>query len=545
MNPSAGHPRPAPDAGSKPGPAPSPNHAMIRYVLDHHVELLALAAIVFVIQTGLVPFDFGRVTEEAGLFTTAVNDLTFPDIVSNIFLYVPFGVFIHWVIVKHADRRSRLSAVCLTVLLATLVSGAVEWLQAYSPSRVSSAIDLVSNLSGAAIGASLSWVMQILLPRLLAAAMIEMRARPHAAALKAYVLVLVIFAAIPFSFSFDVARLKQAAKGAVFVPFGLDADHQARMAAADAGDDRVAADYVTWHRLKRWSRWLAEAASFAVLAWLLHALLRGDYRFGRVTTNLLLFWIGGGVAVGLSIIQFVVVSRGCDVTDILFRSLGLWIGLAGRAAYVRDRNLLTPMLLQQRQRHLARTGCKLAALYILYTGLIPLSFDADGGGAHAVTSQGFLPFFSYFMARFDIMMDDVMEKFAAYAVFAALFMTGWTRIFQPAKKPRIVAVVAIGVLLQTVVELAQAYMPVRVTSLTDLILAATGCLIGALVQEQAVAFYWLARSDRAAAPGLHAANPQAADGLSPGDALIASLMDPHPDAPSESQRGAPRRTRRR
>ena len=508
---------------------------MLRFILDHYVELLGLVVVLFILQTGLVPFDFAERSDAGVFFTTEVIDLTFPDIVSNIFLYLPFGIFIHWMWVKCANGRRRFLAACLTLLLALLLSGAIEWIQAYSPSRVSSAIDLVSNLLGAGLGASLSWVMQIFLPRLLGAALIEMQVRPQAAILKTYVLVLVVFAAIPFSFSFDVTRLKQAAKGTVLTPFGLSVNHQAQIEAASVSGDRLTADHVTWNRLKRWSRWTAEAASFALLAWLLHALLQGDYRFGRLSTNLLLFWIGGGLAIGLSAIQFLVVSRVCDVTDVLFRLMGLWAGMLVRAAYLRDRAILTPMLLGQRQRRYARFGFKLAAIYILYTGLIPLSFDATDGGRQAVTSQGFLPFFSYFMARFDIMMDDVMEKFAAFAVFAALFMTGWTRLSYPEKKPRIASVVVMGIALQTVIELFQAYMPVRVTSLTDLILAGVGCLVGAVAQERAVRFYRLAR----ARPPRDEASGE--PGLPPGDALVASLMDPRPDAPAEPSELRPRR----
>ena len=78
------------------------------------------------------------------------------------------------------------------------------------------------------------------------------------------------------------------------------------------------------------------------------------------------------------------------------------------------------------------------------------------------------------------------------------------------------------------------YMPVRVTSLTDPILAAAGCLVGVLAQQHAAAFYRLAASRTIHVPHTAPIPEAATPDLGPTDTLVAGLMDPEAGAPTES-----------
>ncbi len=502
------------------------------FLSRHFDELLTVLTLLFVLQTGIVPFDFqwGATEKGAtGFFTTTVSHLTFPDTVANIFLYVPVGLLLHWTLSQVV--RSRTLALLATIALAAVMSAGVEWVQAYSPARVSSIIDLAANIVGATLGALLSWVARGTAFKLLTAAICEARTRPLALSLKAYCLVLFFFACMPFSFSFDTLRLKKAAKAANFVPFRTAAVDAALSDDMLAEGDHNAYAHLRWQRMKRWSRWAAEAVSFAVLAWLLCAVLRRDYGFGRVPTMLLAVWLGGGCAVGLSALQLLVVSRACDVTDIVFRLLGLFAGLTVWAI-ASHRSGNPSWVLQSRSAlRLVKAGCVAAAAYIFYTGMLPLIFDAGSGGpAASIASPNFLPFFAYFIARFDVMMIDVMEKAASYVVFSALlsFYLSYRAGF--VGRPRALPVVAVGVTLATVIEVAQMFISVRVTGLTDPIVAAGGCLVGVYAQQHIVAFYRFARSTGVVAPE---EAPHARAALAPADALIATLTEPHPEAPVE------------
>ena len=228
------------------------NHPTFRYLLDHYVELLTVLTLLFVLQTGLVPFDFGSAAGKAGdsLFNAKVTRLTLPDVISNIFLYFPLGMLAHWCLCRAAGG-GRLVFLA-TVAFAACVSTSVEWLQAYSPSRVSSVIDLASNVLGASLGAAVSTIARWIVPRLMGAALFEFRERPLPAMLKTYCVVLVVFAAIPFSFSLDRVRLKESARAVNLIPF---ADQSASVAYGFMGPQLVDSDNQRWDRMKRWSRW--------------------------------------------------------------------------------------------------------------------------------------------------------------------------------------------------------------------------------------------------------------------------------------------------
>jgi hypothetical protein len=184
-------------------------------------------------------------------------------------------------------------------------------------------------------------------------------------------------------------------------------------------------------------------------------------------------------------------------------------------------------------------------VYIVYTGLIPLTFNlGHGGPAASIASESFLPFFAYFVTRFDLMMDDVMEKFVSYALFAALLVTCWARAGRVATSSRVFVVAAVGVAISVVIEIAQMFIPVRVTSLTDPILAAAGCAVGVLGQEYAVSFYRFASTHEMLGPAEAEPRPTMVGDLAPADALIASLAEPRQDAPVEPS-PKPRPTRPR
>ena len=114
-------------------------------------------------------------------------------------------------------------AALLTLALSAILSGGIEWLQAYSPSRVSSLIDLTCNLLGTAVGIVIGGAVQWTVPRLMTAALHEFHLRPRNSLCVAYCGALVVIAAMPFSLSLDPGLFKKSLKSAdsTFVPFGV------------------------------------------------------------------------------------------------------------------------------------------------------------------------------------------------------------------------------------------------------------------------------------------------------------------------------------
>ena len=180
-------------------------------------------------------------------------------------------------------------------------------------------------------------------------------------------------------------------------------------------------------------------------------------------------------------------------------------------------------------------GCAATFAYIVYTGIVPFTFAYPKGGVWGpLTATEFLPFMAYFVTRFDLMMTDVMEKFASYAVLAALLATCWTRLARLDMWPRLIRVMTVCIALSSLIEYVQMFIPIRVVSLTDPILAAAGCVVGVIVQERAVRFYRFSVAEEVLGPDDRPATPEQMRGLTITESLIASLADPSADAPTET-----------
>jgi VanZ family protein len=82
------------------------------------------------------------------------------DVVSNVLGYVPFGMLVFGARVRSGARAA--PAACLAVVLAALLSFAMETTQNFIPSRVSSTLDLATNTLGAAAGAAAGWAVHAL-----------------------------------------------------------------------------------------------------------------------------------------------------------------------------------------------------------------------------------------------------------------------------------------------------------------------------------------------------------------------------------------------
>jgi hypothetical protein len=138
---------------------------------------------------------------------------------------------------------------------------------------------------------------------------------------------------------------------------------------------------------------------------------------------------------------------------------------------------------------------------------------------------------AYFETRFDVMMTDALEKFTAYALFAAALGAAWTGAASASPGGRLVRVSGVGVVLSSMIETAQMFLPVRVVSLTDLIVAAAGCVVGVVLADHAVRFYRYAASAEVVGPNDRPVGLRRP--LSLTDELIATLAEPHPQSPSE------------
>lgn len=517
----------------------SPIQSLPRLLLRHGVEIITGIAVVFILQTGLVPFDF-RALDDAHLgtwFTLDMHSFPFLDVVSNIFLYMPVAALIYWSLLRR-KWKSHLLSILAAIVMSAILSGFVEWLQSYSVSRISSLADFISNIIGAMLGVGLAGFGIRYVPRIVVRSLQEMRARPYVVILQVYCLGLVFFSAMPYSFTFDAGRFKQTAQSSILIPFAHD-DGPPIVGSNDDPAVNRARNLAQWQRMKRYSRWIAECASFTIVAWLLLRMLYGDYRFSRPTAYVLTLWLGGLLAFGLTILQIPIVTRTADSTDILFRWVGLIAGMAAFVPYFRYDKSPSTSRRRRRAATTLRLGCAAIFGLILYNGLIPFGYDFNGddtGLWRSLWSKNFLPFMAYFPTRFDLMIDDLMEKTMSYAVLAGL-LTACRESSGPHRShQRHWSTLQICLLTAGVIEFAQCYMPVRITSTTDLILSAIGCLMGILAYRYLVLLHRLGAMETSLA--LQSVTRGSAGRRRPRhmtmtDELVASLFEESPEAPVE------------
>ncbi len=489
----------------------------------------------FVLQTGLIPFDFSFGFSTGDAFTsTAIENpsLALADIIGNVFLYIPVGFVFHWTL-----RRiiaSPMLAAWLAIVGGAMLSGGIETLQHYSPSRVSSSIDFICNSLGTVVGSVFFLAFQWMAPRAIATIKTELLNHPLSSWLKAYAVLLIIFAMLPFSFSLSPNLIKQSIKSSHLVPFSsvVQDYHQADLA-LEAGNHRAHA-MAKWSALKHWSRWVAEILSFVPFVWLLHFWLVKLYRFKSASASALVWWYAFGLAAGLSFAQIFVIGRGLDTTDLLARLLGIILGVqAIRVTALSDND---DWMAKTRScwRNIAPAICTMSLFYILYTGVIPLTFgDPMAEAANSLKSANMLPFFGYFETRFDLMMGDILEKMAAYALFGFCLISSCPTLKTKLLSLRLVRACSIALALAMVVELVQLFIPIRVVSLTDPILACVGCIMGVITHDIIHAYL----QDVSAKATINSATQHAdyADQreLSLTDVLISTLADQQENAPKE------------
>jgi VanZ family protein len=121
------------------------------------VAYLTVAYLLLVLYASLYPFTDWRVPNNDAtrfLFTGWPSYIVASDVVLNVLAYVPLGLLLTllWM-----GRVPRWAALALGVLTGALLSLAIEFAQAYLPSRISSNVDVLTNAIGALWGAAAAY----------------------------------------------------------------------------------------------------------------------------------------------------------------------------------------------------------------------------------------------------------------------------------------------------------------------------------------------------------------------------------------------------
>jgi VanZ family protein len=123
------------------------------------VRVLALLYTLLIVYGSLYPFSgWSHASSPLFSFLTAPipDHLSRPDVLTNVFAYIPLGVLL----VTGFRLRSGAMSVVMATTLGAMLSFTMESVQMFLPARISSNIDLSTNIAGTLIGAILALVVR-------------------------------------------------------------------------------------------------------------------------------------------------------------------------------------------------------------------------------------------------------------------------------------------------------------------------------------------------------------------------------------------------
>jgi VanZ family protein len=443
------------------------------------IDLLTVLYGLFLVYSSGVPFDFSShaPSDARGQFLGVhITDVSLPDIMSNVAIYLPLGLLL-----RSAFGRRRLSPVvaALSALcVASALSFVMEWLQTLLVSRVSSIADCACNVLGAAVGVLLYTPNSVLARRMEAAIRVELCKDTTGLHVGLWGLLITAAALVPLDLALDRSLLAHAARDAYFVPFAKGA-RLVELAEPYSVEpfsvyNRAAIDL--WHlRID----YVVDVLLFAVLAVLVARRWRARGS-GLVESAFRATAVATATAILVTAAGLFVMSVGFDMTRVLTRALGGALGalLFGAVSAVgAHRRLRSGADSGRRYRGMLIGVVATCLFYIGVRQLVPFHFTADASVADPQRIE-WLPFHMYTMAKLPAAALDALQKSFRFLVFGAA-----VAMLRTGRKKPVGWGLAIGVggcmaAFVAGLEVLQYWLPGRVPSVTDVLLAWTVTALG-------------------------------------------------------------------
>jgi VanZ family protein len=192
-------------------------------------QYLLVAYCLFIVYGCFIPFHFNldpnfiRWRWEVFLFEPTQGQIprpSLPDVVSNILLFVPFGILCVWVRMAKGTSERALPQILLTAIYGLLFGLAIESGQTLSPWRSPSLLDAVCNGTGAFIGAISGRVLFRTFERFIETGFFHVLRRQPSLLVLGYLLLGVVMDSFyPFAVTLDISAIWQNVKQSQFTPF--------------------------------------------------------------------------------------------------------------------------------------------------------------------------------------------------------------------------------------------------------------------------------------------------------------------------------------
>lgn len=407
---------------------------------DPALVLLALWGL-FIVYATLLPFDFsasGELVQQRirRVWARPLKGGSWADVEGNVLLFLPWGFLLAlWLARRGAGF---IATVAFALCTGAFLSGSVELLQLFAPSRTASFIDLVTNTFGATVGAFLGWPwIRLVWPVGSIRVRQMITARPLGTCALTAAVGLMLAGLSPFGFKLGASQVKAAIRAAQMVPFGLPEEGPLRSAKP--------------------GNWAAELLTWTLAGGLFALAARESRQSGARAVGwaaAVAFWL----SLAIETMQLAVPARDVDASSVV---LALFGSIAGAIIVERTRN-------QDRGRLINR-AVAIWGLAVVLTVWNPPRFTWPTPPYWRL--ERVVPFWSYFYSRTLADLADVIGQVLIFMPLGALLAARSYR-------QRFVGALILGLSLGLAIEIGQAFLPDRTADLSDAISAAAGTAIG-------------------------------------------------------------------
>ncbi len=458
------------------------------------LELLFALYAIGMVYMSFVPFDVNPMRPGHGgpptWYGLPVAGFNTPDILANIGAYLPLGGFAF--LVARRRKLGRITCVALVLAGVAAMSFTIEYGQRFVLSRVSSWVDVTSNLLGAVLGVAFAGLWEDAITRILRRARRSVRREPWAALTKVFVCAVLLIQLRPYDVVVDPVHTTYALRHADVHPTARWVGLPDEVAVA-VGRGRRAGMYelrrVQWeYGLDR----IADIALYAAVSAL--TVLSLATSFGRHRVRLFL-WAGFAtvsLAAMVTLIRIYLISHGLDTAHLVCGVVGWPIGclVAGRfraTAVVSSDSEATAgwVRLGVDGRWMPGRWALLGAVGVIAVvaayELVPFDLgatEASIGKRHAW--MNWVPFYGHFQSRINDAVYDISGKMLRYGLLAVCAALILRRASRRSWRVRLVLAVSTICAAATLFQVLHLWSPSRHSDVTTVILAAMGGLGGAV-----------------------------------------------------------------
>ena len=475
-----------------PSEASAPPPARLEPVLGAaHYAWITLALVVIAIYGSIVPLEFRPQTFADALAVFREIALAPPtdlgargDWVISVVLFavLSFGCMGMLCVDRRASEAWRLGP--LVAMAGVALSGAIEFLQTYFPPRTVSVNDLILQSVGACLGVAL-WIVA---GRRITAWVRRLSSATGVAGLAkrlwpGYLVVLIATQLMPFDFTISAAELAiKAEEGKIsLIPFAVTMQ-------------RGLGDLL--------GKLFIHTLCFAPLGflWVLATGRAATHRTDWFRVALLGLAFAGLVEV----LQLFVYTRFFDTTDIILGGAAVVFGWwAGEVFSTRwQQALTTPELSITPQWPIGVWALLIAGWLglVLYFNWSPFNFTTDSEAfagdsqrlpEHGMRRFALMPIVDYYWGNKYNALDQFLKKALSFAPLGVLITLSFRRLYQPGSAWR---VLGLALAAAAVVEAGSYFLPGRIPSTTDVLIACTGAFLGFALTQHIRVVFWAERT---------------------------------------------------